>query len=410
MARWFPHLTKLLSPPPPKITETRRTESQPRASTGRPANSPTEPRELPENALSSRRASKTSAPRPSEDRDQTAAAPPPPVLPVSLVTENEPDAPPREGKPSSLPPRSRPVPSSSFYNSPALAHISVRRMPPVPVVNPSTEEKPSPGRRSTPHDEDSQARLARAAEEDVPPPEPLLSVSRSQPPIGPLRRPVEREEPKDKEADNVVQARDEPVQARDEAVPPPADPFAEPPAARPSPKKSEGPPPLDDPSPPQASREPKSKGRANDRPKEPLQARRERANSTDPDTAGDPVLNGRRRLNQGQLSVSREDLQEDVPTASFPRTYYARNAQGKGGDAPSSTPTRNKLRTENGGPACSSAPGRRARTREELNSDCSVEGTHLCRMGQTPAGRRNPPRAERAAGSPPCGRLNQPTP
>ena len=226
-------------------------------------------------------------------RDDSARRPAPdpmPLLAGSVMAETDPSAAARES--SGLPemtPAEQALRAARVAGAMSSNHRSVRRMPPMPDVNPSLASRPAS------RDEDSQARQVRTRVEDAPVPseakpniataaQPVAARSLSlAPPVDdPGPQPVAEPLPPD-EIERAVAAK-----------PPIAD---EPPTAKPAEAKEEGPPAIES------------------RPA-PIQTQA----IVDPDTGGNPALVGRPRL--AQVQPIRDHVPPNLPAVSYPRSYY----------------------------------------------------------------------------------------
>lgn len=311
MARYFPGLTRSERPAKSPTSE----------GASRGAGNP-DLRAMPREPATEGEGEATTAGRPRSYRSPTArqrefaarreelarrpAPEPTPLLAGAVVAETDPSDAARE--PSGLPEMTRAAQDLRAARVAGLTsgnHRSVRRMPPMPEVNPSLAARPDASRAMHPasRDEDSQARQVRTRVEDAP------AASEAKP-----------------VAVAVAAATTEPVADRSLSLAPPADdpgpkPVAEPvppseieevvaaktpaadvsPLAEPAEAKEEGPPAI-----------------------EPRPAPIQTQAIVDPDTGGDPVLGGRPRL--AQAKPIRDHVPPDLPAVSYPRSYYAPGA------------------------------------------------------------------------------------
>ena len=251
--------------------------------------------------------------RPSVDRPMEREVPEPavPVLAASVVAEID---------PADVVPATREFDrrqSAREEARMASAAMSPRRMPPLPEIAPS-EGRPSPSRmaladvRVEARQEDDQARRALRRVDDETASQvvqPLLAVAEDLPRGEDFAEiPPVIEDPSEAAESTegaVTRKTDEPIVPEPEPV---REALADP--------SDDGPPPIEEPT--------------------THQDRAGIVEPEDPDTGGDPVLAGRPRMSRP--SARREDLMEDVPSPSFPRTYYGRDSVGDDAKAPRSWP------------------------------------------------------------------------
>ena len=226
-----------------------------------------------------------------------------PLLAAAVVAETDPADAPRaaDGLPE-LTPHEQALRAARVAEMTSTNHRSVRRMPPMPVVNPELAARPeaSPIPRPATRDEDSQARQVRTQVEDAPvitEAKPVVVTPASERPLS-LAPPVDDPDPQPVAAPVPPDERPGPAAKLQAAVE----------SSKPAPVEPDGPPAIEPPATEPAVRE------------EPRSTPVQTQAAIDRDAGGDPTLAGRPRLTQ--VEPIRDHVPPDLPAVSFPRSYY----------------------------------------------------------------------------------------